>query len=73
MKVSRLAIPDVILVKKHFQRRRKHKNRNWRLKRMAKDEGELLPKKADQERMDAEYEMFLRDVEEDDELRARDH
>ena len=36
---------------------------------MDKDEGELLPKKADQERMDADYEMFLRDVEEDAELR----
>lgn len=36
---------------------------------MDKDEGDLLPKKADQERMDADYEMFLRDVEEDAELR----
>ncbi len=62
--------PDVVLVKKHWPNRRKHRRRNWRLKRMAKDEGELLPKKADQERMDAEYELFLRDVEEDEELRA---
>jgi nonsense-mediated mRNA decay protein 3 len=63
-------IPDVILVKKHNPNRRKNKKRNWKLKRMAKDEGELLPKKADQERLDAEYEMFLQDVEEDAELRA---
>ncbi|PSR75751.1 NMD3 family protein [Coniella lustricola] len=63
-------IPDVILVKKYWPRNRKHRNRKWRLKRMAKDEGELLPKKADQERMDKEYELFLRDVEEDEELRA---
>lgn len=63
-------IPDVVLVKKYWPRKRKHRNRNWRLKRMAKDEGELLPKKADQERMDNEYELFLRDVEEDEELRA---
>jgi nonsense-mediated mRNA decay protein 3 len=62
-------IPDVMLVKKLYARKKKPKGRNWRLKRMAKDEGELLPKKADQERMDADYEMFLRDVEEDDELR----
>ena len=62
-------IPDVLLVKKHFARKRKPKSRAWRLKRMAKDEGELLPKKADQDRMDADYEMFLRDVEEDPELR----
>jgi nonsense-mediated mRNA decay protein 3 len=63
-------VPDVVLVKKHYPNRRKNRRRNWKLKRMAKDEGELLPKKADQERMDNEYELFLRDVEEDDELRA---
>lgn len=62
-------IPDVMLVKKFYARKRKSKNRNWRLKRMAKDEGDLLPKKVDQERMDRDYEMFLRDVEEDTELR----
>jgi nonsense-mediated mRNA decay protein 3 len=62
-------IPDVMLVKKFYARKRKSKNRNWRLKRMAKDEGDLLPKKADQERINRDYEMFLRDVEEDTELR----
>ncbi|KAI4181183.1 MAG: hypothetical protein L6R41_006767, partial [Letrouitia leprolyta] len=62
-------IPDVILVKKHYERRKK-KSRNWRLKRMNKDEGEMLPRKQDQERMDQDYEMFLRDVEEDQELRS---
>ena len=63
-------LPDVVLVKKHYERKRKTRKRNWKLKRMDRDEGELLPKKADQERMDREYEMFLRDVEEDEELRA---
>ncbi|KHN98095.1 nonsense-mediated mRNA decay protein 3 [Metarhizium album ARSEF 1941] len=63
-------IPDVVLVKKHYPRRRKNRRRNWKLRRMGKDEGELLPKKADQDRMDREYELFLRDVEEDEELRA---
>lgn len=63
-------LPDVVLVKKHFPRRRKNRRRNWRLKRIDKDEGELLPKATDQTRMDREYEMFLRDVEEDEELRA---
>lgn len=62
-------IPDVMLVKKFYPRKPKSKNRKWRLKRLAKDEGDLLPKKADQERMDKDYEMFLRDVEEDTELR----
>jgi nonsense-mediated mRNA decay protein 3 len=63
-------IPDVMLVKKFYARKKKSKNRNWRLKRMGRDEGDLLPKKADQERMDRDYEMFLRDVEEDTELRS---
>jgi nonsense-mediated mRNA decay protein 3 len=63
-------IPDVVLVKKHYARKQKHKNRNWRLRRMNKDEGELLPKKADQDRLERDYEMFLRDVEEDTELRS---
>lgn len=63
-------LPDVVLVKKHFVRRRKNRPRNWKLKRMDRDEGELLPKKADQERMDREYEQFLQDVEEDEDLRA---
>ncbi|KAK4454456.1 NMD3 family-domain-containing protein [Podospora aff. communis PSN243] len=63
-------VPDVILVKKHYPNRRKNKRRNWKLKRMAKDEGELLPKASDQKKMDEEYEAFLRDVEEDEELRA---
>ncbi|KAL8699961.1 MAG: hypothetical protein Q9201_005710 [Fulgogasparrea decipioides] len=63
------AIPDVILVKKHYERRKK-KARNWRLKRMNKDEGEMLPRKQDRDRVDQDYEMFLRDVEEDQELRS---
>ncbi|KAL8844761.1 MAG: hypothetical protein Q9176_000861 [Flavoplaca citrina] len=62
-------IPDVILVKKHYERKKK-KSRNWRLKRMNKDEGEMLPRKQDQTRMDEDYEQFLRDVEEDEELRS---
>lgn len=63
-------IQEVILVKKSYPRKKKNKNRNWRLKRMTRDEGDLLPKKADQERMERDFEMFLRDVEEDTELRA---
>ena len=62
-------IPDVILVKKSYERKKKNKSRTWRLKRMNKDEGELLPKKQDQDRIERDFEMFLRDVEEDADLR----
>lgn len=63
-------IPDVVLVKKHYPNRRRNRRRNWKLKHMAKEEGEALSKTADQARLEADYEMFLRDVEEDEELRA---
>ena len=62
-------IPDVILVKKFYARKKKSKARNWRLKRMNKDEGDMLPKKQDQERIERDFEMFLRDVEEDTDMR----
>jgi nonsense-mediated mRNA decay protein 3 len=55
-------VPDVVLVKKFWPRRNKHK-RAWKLRRMAKDEGELLPAKNEQQRLDNEYETFLRDIE----------
>ncbi|KAI6247504.1 60S ribosomal export protein NMD3 [Erysiphe necator] len=62
-------IPDVILVKKLYARKKKSKSRNWRLKRLSRDQGDLLPKKVDQDKIDRDYENFLRDVEEDTELR----
>lgn len=64
------SIPDVVLVKKFYARKKNAKSRNWRLKRVNKDEGEMLPKKQDQEKMERDFEMFLRDVEEDSELRS---
>lgn len=66
-------IPDVILVKKHYPNRRKNRRRNWKLKRMAKEEAEAaaaVVKKGDQGGKEDDYELFLRDVEEDEELRA---
>lgn len=73
-------IPDVVLVKKHYARKKNKKTRNWRLKRMAREyEEEALAqsnqptnRKQEQERekLEADFEMFLRDVEEDQELRG---
>lgn len=73
-------IPDVVLVKKHYARKKNKKTRNWRLKRMAREyEEEALAqsnqptnRKQEQERekLEADYEMFLQDVEEDQELRG---
>lgn len=62
-------IPDVILVKKHYVARRKNKSRNWKLKRMAREESEMKPRKQDQDREEVDYEQFLQDLEADPELR----
>ena len=62
-------IPDVVLVKKHYPARKKGKSRNWRLKRMAREESEMKPRKQDAERDEVDYEQFLRDLEADPELR----
>jgi nonsense-mediated mRNA decay protein 3 len=63
------AIPDVILVRKHYARKKKPKSRNWKLQRMAREEEEV-GRKQDQDRVEADFEMFLRDIEEDQELRG---
>jgi nonsense-mediated mRNA decay protein 3 len=63
-------IPDVILVKKHYQARKKNKVRNWKLKRMGlHDNDEMKPRKQDQDRDAIDYEQFLQDLEQDPELR----
>ena len=66
-------VPDVVLVKKSYPRKHKQggkARRNWKLKRMNKEESEMAPRKQDQNRLERDFEMFLRDVEEDEELRA---
>ncbi|CRG83680.1 60S ribosomal export protein NMD3 [Talaromyces islandicus] len=63
------SIPDVILVRKHYARKKKPKSRNWKLQRMAREEEEV-GRKQDQDRVEADFEMFLRDIEEDQELRG---
>jgi nonsense-mediated mRNA decay protein 3 len=75
-------IPDVILVKKAYpNRRKKSKARNWRLRSIAKEageEGETSGARGvvgrmggrDQKKVEEDYELFLRDLEEDPEMRS---
>lgn len=75
-------IPDIILVKKTYpNRRKKSKARNWKLRSIAKEageEGETSSARGmvgrmggrDQKKVEEDYELFLRDLEEDPELRA---
>ncbi|AAS52980.2 AER299Cp [Eremothecium gossypii ATCC 10895] len=69
-------VPDVVLVKKLYQRKTR-KNRNWKLKRMAKEHKDIdasqdyssRQQKVDQERAERDYELFLQELEEDQEMR----
>ena len=75
-------IPDIILVKKTYpNRRKKSKARNWKLRSIAKDAGEDGETSGargaigrmggrDQKKVEEDYEYFLRDLEEDPELRS---
>lgn len=67
------SIPDVVLVKKSYlNRRKKSKARNWKLKSL-NAQGDSTEskksKKVDQSRYEKDYEQFLQELEEDDELR----
>ncbi|TFK65900.1 NMD3-domain-containing protein [Pluteus cervinus] len=74
-------IPDIILVKKAYpNRRKKNRPRNWRLRSIAKEAGEDGETSGargvvgrlggrDQRKVEEDYELFLRDIEEDPELR----
>ena len=75
-------IPDIVLVKKTYpNRRKKSKARNWKLRSIAKEAGEDGETSGargaigrmggrDQKKVEEDYELFLRDLEEDPELRS---
>jgi nonsense-mediated mRNA decay protein 3 len=79
-------IPDVVLVKKTYpNRRKKAKARNWKLRSIAKESEDTagmtdptalgrgaLGRRGgvDQQKVERDYELFLRDLEEDKEMRA---
>lgn len=48
--------------------RKKSKPRNWKLKGLSKEEEDA--KRVDKTRVEQDYELFLRDLEEDPELRS---
>ncbi|EIW54635.1 NMD3-domain-containing protein [Trametes versicolor FP-101664 SS1] len=75
-------IPDIVLVKKAYpNRRKKNKPRAWRLRSIAKEageEGETSGARGvvgrmggrDQKKVEEDYEIFLRELEEDEEMRG---
>ncbi|KAF9577691.1 hypothetical protein BGW38_006935, partial [Lunasporangiospora selenospora] len=69
--LHRGSLPDVILIKKAYPNHRKRsKGRNWELRQLHKEEEDMAPRKQDKERIEQDYELFLRDLEEDPELRS---
>ncbi|TPX35572.1 hypothetical protein SmJEL517_g02148 [Synchytrium microbalum] len=66
-------LPDVILVRKSYPARkaRGKASRNWKLKQLDKEVDDAKAGgKIDKARAEADYELFLRDLEEDAELRG---
>jgi nonsense-mediated mRNA decay protein 3 len=75
-------IPDIVLVRKAYpNRRKKNKTRNWKLRSIAKEageEGETSEARGvvgrtggrGNKKVDQDYELFLRDLEEDLEMRG---
>ena len=75
-------IPDIVLVKKTYpNRRKKSKARNWKLRSIAKEAGEDDETSGargaigrmggrDQKKVEEDYELFLRDLEQDPELQS---
>ncbi|KAF9580351.1 hypothetical protein BGW38_003041 [Lunasporangiospora selenospora] len=65
------SLPDVILVKKAYpSHRKKNKARSWGLRQLRKEEEDMAPRKQEQSKQQQDFEMFLRDLEEDPELRS---
>ncbi|CDQ78929.1 unnamed protein product [Oncorhynchus mykiss] len=56
-------IPDVVLIKKSYNRSKRVKRRNWKLKEMDKDREGMAPED------ERQYQDFLEDLEEDEALR----
>lgn len=66
-------LPDVVLIRKSWpERRKKNKERHWHLKALDKDvDVEEEFKKGQTDRALHDYELFLREVEEDTDLRSQ--
>ncbi|KAJ1023195.1 hypothetical protein NDA16_003348 [Ustilago loliicola] len=76
-------MPDVVLVKKSYpERKKRSKNRMWKLKTIAKEAEDPATEGAvgrgavgrrgglDSQRVERDYELFLRELEEDEEMRG---
>ncbi len=64
-------LPDVVLVRKGYPaRRKKTRQRNWKIQQLGKEVDEMLPRKQEQAKIENDMELFMRDIEEDPEFRS---
>ncbi|GAB2302908.1 hypothetical protein Dimus_036901 [Dionaea muscipula] len=71
-KYKGLVLPDTVLIKKSYEEKRQKKRgkpRSWKLKSLNMDVDDPTRGKVDPEKINSEYEEFLRDLEENPELR----
>ncbi|KAK2997982.1 hypothetical protein RJ639_025161 [Escallonia herrerae] len=71
-KYKGLVLPDVILIKKSYEEKRQKKRgkpRAWKLKSLSMEVDDTAKGRADEEKMNSEYEQFLRDLEENPDMR----
>uniref|UniRef100_A0A7N1A7H9 60S ribosomal export protein NMD3 OB-fold domain-containing protein n=1 Tax=Kalanchoe fedtschenkoi TaxID=63787 RepID=A0A7N1A7H9_KALFE len=71
-KYNGLDLPYAILIKKSYEEKRRQskvKQRSWKLKNLDMEVDDATRAKLDQEKVSTEYEQFLRDLEENPELR----
>ncbi|CAL9114334.1 unnamed protein product [Musa textilis] len=67
-----LILPEALLVRKSYQEKRsknRGKARSWKLKSLSMDVDTTSKSRADEEKRNTEYEEFLRDLEENPEMR----
>jgi nonsense-mediated mRNA decay protein 3 len=69
--LNQTSMPDVVLVRKAYPaRRKKTRQRNWKLHQLGKEVDEMLPRKQEQAKIENDMELFMRDIEEDPEFRS---
>ena len=69
---GRVSLPDIVLVRKHYPRwRAKQKNRAWKLRSLAAEAPNKPGAISGANAAEKDYEMFLRDLEEDEEMRSK--
>ncbi|KAL6959641.1 hypothetical protein U1Q18_039795 [Sarracenia purpurea var. burkii] len=71
-KYKGLVLPDVILIKKSYEekhRRECGKPRSWKLKSLNMEVDDTAKGRFDEDKMNSEYEQFLRDLEENPDMR----